>query len=58
MSWFRKPRRKLEDAERKLAEAERKEEEVKPLVNSLRQHDRVNHLSLRVRASWFGGQQP
>jgi hypothetical protein len=54
--WTRRVR-ELEEAQNDKERAEKREQEVKPLVRKLHQHDRANHLSARVRASWLGGQQ-
>jgi hypothetical protein len=58
MSWLRKRRRReLEEAKAQQVRAEHREKEAEKLGRTLRHHDEVNHLSLRVRASWLGGHQ-
>lgn len=57
MKWpWKRHRRQLEEARSNKERAELREREVQPLANRLHKHDRVNHLSARVRASWLGGQ--
>lgn len=56
-SWRRRHHSELEEAQESKARAEKRTEEVQPLVRNLRQWDRANHLSARVRASWIGDQR-
>lgn len=58
MRWpWQKHSDELAEAQEVKEKAEQREREAQPLVRDLRQWERANHMSARVRASWLGGQQ-